>query len=175
MGANTPEEYGEFYSWSPDAVAAAWGGQWRMPTKEEAEELRDNCVFVWGEQNGVGGMYVIGPNGNAIFMPAVYIEYVYMGDWEGEAQYMENSTNPQYGIGEFWTSTQGADGKVDYMGFSHEGSTWARREQGDVREWATFTFPDGQESERRFEKEHLPRMYRSADLHWRKSIRPVRR
>lgn len=53
-----------------DVAHVKWGGDWRMPTKEEQEELRDNCKWLWTNRNGVNGNKVIGPNGNSIFLPA---------------------------------------------------------------------------------------------------------
>lgn len=53
-----------------DAAHVNWGGNWRMPTKEEQDELRTNCIWTWGAQNGVSGYTVVGPNGNSIFLPA---------------------------------------------------------------------------------------------------------
>ena len=53
-----------------DAAAVNWGGAWRMPTKAEQDELRNNCTWDWTTQNGVNGYKVTGPNGNSIFLPA---------------------------------------------------------------------------------------------------------
>ena len=53
-----------------DAATANWGGAWRMPTKAEQDELRNNCTWDWTTQNGVKGYKVTGPNGNSIFLPA---------------------------------------------------------------------------------------------------------
>ena len=53
-----------------DAATANWGGAWRMPTKIEQDELRNNCIWDWITQNGVKGYKVTGPNGNSIFLPA---------------------------------------------------------------------------------------------------------
>ena len=53
-----------------DAATANWGGAWRMPTKEEQDELREKCTWTWTTQNGVNGYKVTGPNGNSIFLPA---------------------------------------------------------------------------------------------------------
>ncbi len=52
---------------SHDAAATNWGGSWRMPTKEEQQELIDNCTWTWTAQNGYR---VTGSNGNSIFLPA---------------------------------------------------------------------------------------------------------
>jgi hypothetical protein len=52
-----------------DAATINWGGRWRMPTKEEFEELCDNCTFELQTLNGEIGYKVIGKNGNSIFLP----------------------------------------------------------------------------------------------------------
>jgi hypothetical protein len=53
-----------------DVAHVKWGGDWRMPTKEEQDELRDNCTWEWTTLNDVAGYRVTGPNGNSIFLPA---------------------------------------------------------------------------------------------------------
>ena len=55
---------------SDDVATVKWGSKWRMPTKEEMEELDEDCTWTWTTQSGVNGMKVIGPNGNSIFLPA---------------------------------------------------------------------------------------------------------
>ena len=98
VGASSPEDYGDYFAWgetSPkaeyswensvtngeqmsdisgdaqyDAATANWGGSWRMPTKEQMEELVEHCEWEWTQVNGVNGAKVIGPNGSCIFLPA---------------------------------------------------------------------------------------------------------
>lgn len=53
-----------------DAAYVNWGPQWRMPTKEQQDELWTNCTWTWTTRNGVNGRLVTGPNGNSIFLPA---------------------------------------------------------------------------------------------------------
>ena len=53
-----------------DAATANWGGAWRMPTKEEQDELINNCAWTWTSRYGVNGYEVRGPNYNSIFLPA---------------------------------------------------------------------------------------------------------
>ena len=53
-----------------DAATANWGGGWRMPTRDEMEELVYNCEWEWTKVNGVNGARVVGPNGHCIFLPA---------------------------------------------------------------------------------------------------------
>ncbi len=60
-----------------DAATANWGSNWRMPTKEQCQELIDKCKW---EFTGTG-YRVIGPNGNSIFLPAA--GYRYGNQWVG--------------------------------------------------------------------------------------------
>ena len=59
---------------SDDAACANWGGSWRMPTKAEQDELRNNCTWIWTTQNGVYGYKVTskksGYTNKSIFLPA---------------------------------------------------------------------------------------------------------
>ena len=101
VGANSKEEYGGYFAWgetstksvygnstytytsdatilceNADAAAVNWGDGWRMPSKEDFDELVYNCE--WGERvfYGVRGFYFRGPNGKSIFFPAAgYYEY----------------------------------------------------------------------------------------------------
>lgn len=99
VGANSPEEYGNYYAWGEtiakkaftvenfingvttilgdditgteyDVAHVKWGGKWRMPTYSEAKELVELCTWTVAEKNGVNGCIVTGPNGNSIFLPA---------------------------------------------------------------------------------------------------------
>ncbi len=54
-----------------DVANVKFGGNWRMPTKEEWEELINNCTWIWKLKNGVKGYEIVGVNGNSIFLPAV--------------------------------------------------------------------------------------------------------
>ena len=58
-----------------DVAHVKWGGDWRMPTKAEQDELRTNCTWEWTSLNGVNGYKVTGPNGNSIFLPAAGYRY----------------------------------------------------------------------------------------------------
>ena len=53
-----------------DAATVNWGDKWRIPTRDEINELCYNCSWNWTTQNGVNGYKVTGLNGNSIFLPA---------------------------------------------------------------------------------------------------------
>ena len=53
-----------------DVATVKWGGTWRMPTRDEINELCNNCTWQWTTYNGVNGQLVTGPNGSSIFFPA---------------------------------------------------------------------------------------------------------
>lgn len=95
VGATEPEESGYYFAWGEtgpkatydegtytytdnpttlpldhDAANVNWGGNWRMPTKAEQDELRNNCTWTPTQKNGINGYEVKGTNGNTIFLPA---------------------------------------------------------------------------------------------------------
>ena len=53
-----------------DAATANWGNDWRIPTKEEWQELYNNTTVIWTTQNGVNGQLFTASNGNSLFLPA---------------------------------------------------------------------------------------------------------
>lgn len=53
-----------------DVANTKWGATWRMPTKNEIDELVKNCKREWTTQGGKTGCKVTGTNGNSIFVPA---------------------------------------------------------------------------------------------------------
>ncbi len=75
-----------------DAAQVHWGDKWRMPSKEEVDELTQQCSWIWTTRNNVNGYKVTGPNGNSIFLPAA--------GYKG--------SGPTYPAGEdglYWTNT----------------------------------------------------------------------
>ena len=74
-----------------DVAHVKWGGNWRMPTRAEQEELLNKCKWTWTTNNGVKGYKVVGPNGNSIFLPA--------------AGYYDNEELRDSGGGGYWSSS----------------------------------------------------------------------
>lgn len=56
--------------YADDVASVTLNRNWRMPTKDEIEELRTECKWEFMCFNGVNGYKVIGKNGNYIFLPA---------------------------------------------------------------------------------------------------------
>ncbi len=90
-----------------DAATANWGSPWRMPTKEEMDELIDNCTWEWtSPEEYIYGYKITGPNGNSIFLRAAGSRY---GLVIIDAYY-----------GSYWSATtnEGAVGVAYYLSFS---------------------------------------------------------
>lgn len=130
VGANKPEEYGEYYAWGEtetkskyseqnyfdtndggktynkyndtgglkvleaedDVAHVKWGGNWRMPTDAEQDELIENCSCEWTSRGGIKGYIVTGPSGKSIFLPAAGIRGRYSAEGQGShGDYLSNS------------------------------------------------------------------------------------
>ncbi len=123
VGASTPSEYGNYYAWGEiepkesytvgtnvtwgqeieeiggnpqyDAATANCGGTWRMPTREEVDELINECEWEWTSEGDHNGCRVTGPSGNSIFLPAAGERY-------------GTSNNNAGTVGCYWISTSGS-------------------------------------------------------------------
>lgn len=90
-----------------DAAHVKWGGNWRMPTKAEWDELRENCTWTWTKVKGVYGYKIKskkpGYKRRSIFLPAAS----YCVD-----DFMTHSeSNEDYYMSWYWSSTlsEGSD------------------------------------------------------------------
>jgi thiol-disulfide isomerase/thioredoxin len=93
-GENPPSEItGSDY----DLARIKWGGDWRIPTKAEMEELVNNTTTVADTINNVPGlMFTSTINGNKMFMPCNGSRY--------ETSYWDVNQ-----LGAYWTSTLSED------------------------------------------------------------------
>ncbi len=105
-GATSPEDFGINYGWGApsstafsdayptiedirgteyDICTQSMGVEYRMPSKDELNELSKKCEWTYETRGDVNGFKVTGPNGNSIFIPAA-------GCWEYE-QYTNRNIN----------------------------------------------------------------------------------
>ncbi len=98
VGATSPTQFGDYFAWGEveakseyrndnsllykkdvdviaghpqlDVATVQWGDPWRLPTAHELYELAEYCTRKWMILDGVSGYYLVGPSGNAIFLPA---------------------------------------------------------------------------------------------------------
>lgn len=52
-----------------DAASVNMGGNWRIPSKAEWQELINNCIMTLDTISGYAGLRFCAPNGNSIFIP----------------------------------------------------------------------------------------------------------
>ncbi len=83
VGAEGPEYIGT--RMEGDSIRFDWGGDWRLPTREDVQELFKHCVFQY--ENGyyyttdwyIPICRVVGPNGNSILLPPTRVALFYGG------------------------------------------------------------------------------------------------
>ena len=92
VDATSPEEAGGYYRWGSmesfiddnkytfpkdisdiasteyDVANVRWQNGWKMPNRDEMQELKDNSTYTSGYLNGEKCAMITGPNGNHIFM-----------------------------------------------------------------------------------------------------------
>ena len=90
-----------------DAASQIMGGDWRMPTDAEFQELIDKTTNEWTQVDGVNGRKFTGSNGNSIFIPAAGRCY-------------DDSVNDVGGHGGVWSSSldTSGSGNVWYLDFT---------------------------------------------------------
>ena len=91
-----------------DMARANMGSPWRLPTKEEFQELYDNCTWTWTTSNGVNGYRVTskvaGYTSNSIFIPAV-------------GYYNGTTLNAEGSGGYYWSSSFFSATNAYYLSF----------------------------------------------------------
>ncbi|MBP5681071.1 MAG: InlB B-repeat-containing protein, partial [Bacteroidales bacterium] len=91
-----------------DAARANWGGNWRMPTHAEQEELLTNCTTEWTAVNGVyGRLFTSNINGKTLFLPAAGCCYM--------ARFVDTGS-----VGSYWSSSldESRPSFAQYLGFN---------------------------------------------------------
>ena len=65
----TPPSVSSISGTQYDIVRKNWGGNWRIPTRAELNELYSKCSFTKTTVNGVSVLKVTGPSGSSIYLP----------------------------------------------------------------------------------------------------------
>ena len=112
---NNKREYGiidnkETLDLEDDVAYVKWGGNWRMPTKDEQDELRKDCTWTKTTLNGINGFLVTskksGFTDRSIFLPAA-------GGIAGTERTIEQTYNPnREWIGFYWSSSIGGRASI---------------------------------------------------------------
>ena len=94
MGASSPDDSGDYYAWgetetkssftksnytytgkmedisgsSSDVVHVKWGGIWRMPTRDDVQELLTRCTWTEVTKYGQPMYKIVGPTGDSLFI-----------------------------------------------------------------------------------------------------------
>jgi hypothetical protein len=79
-----------------DAAYVNWGPMWRMPSKEQQDELWEKCTWTWTMQNGVNGALVSGPNGNTLFLPAAGSRWLTLDHGGSDGRYWSRTLSPYH-------------------------------------------------------------------------------
>lgn len=151
IGADTPENPGDYFSWGEplakekfdgkykkpkqrdirqseyDAAHIQWGEGWRMPSRKEFMELKNQCSWKWTKKGKVTGFKITGPSGNSIFLPSTGPSRVFL-HYHGDGSKCINPLEPIKGnSGFYWTSqcignggTNGEPGNPFFFHFPHE-------------------------------------------------------
>lgn len=121
IGAVEPEDFGSYFAWgettsketytdgnyaykptsktlplSDDVARVTWGGNWRMPSPDEINELIENCnwTYTWTpELNLYGYMVTSKINGKSIFLPSAEVYTDQLSDYT------------LYGYGAYWSNS----------------------------------------------------------------------
>ena len=118
-----------------DAAKKHWGGDWRMPTKQEFDDLNNKCDWVWTTMNGVNGYIVRGKgdySSKSIFLPCA-------GDGFGTKLTFAGSH------GYYWSSVPLSDGSnvntwnLKFTSSSHSTGYYGRYSGLSVRPLQGFT------------------------------------
>ena len=86
-----------------DAAKKHWGGDWRMPTTQEFNDLKNKCDWTWTTLNGVNGYIVRGQgdySSKSIFVPCA-------GAGDGTSFYADGSS------GCYWSSVPNSGSYAD--------------------------------------------------------------
>ena len=101
-----------------DAATAHLGVPWRMPTRNDVDELFSKCYMTWETCNGVWGLRVTGRgaySSKGIFLPAA-----------GHGQDLDAVLYHCGSFGYYWSSTHRSDGSQAWNLYFYSGNIYCR-------------------------------------------------
>ena len=106
-----------------DVAHVKWGGDWRVPTSAEMDELRRECNWTWTTENDVKGFRVSGKKegyeNNSIFLP--------VNAFNDSVAVATLHQYPEYGV--YWSSTLSHESGSFLMGgWDHANGIWFCRD-----------------------------------------------
>ena len=104
-GSDSIEGAGNYYQYDK---AMQLGKNATLPTKEDFQELKDECTWKWVERGNTKGYEVTGKNGNSIFLPAAGYGY-------------GTSLNNAGSYGYYWSSSFSSSAYAYYLYFDSGG------------------------------------------------------
>lgn len=106
---------------SDDAAAVIWGKSWRMPTKEELEELIDGCTWVWVDNYGGSGisglMGTSKTNGNTILLHAAGCYYNTGGYYHMDSSFIPDTYGGDGTFAFYWSSSLDKEDSINAWGY----------------------------------------------------------
>lgn len=107
-----------------DAAHKHWGGDWRLPTEQEFNDLNSKCDWTWTTVNGVNGCIVRGRgdySSASIFLPCT-------GEGYGTSRHYSGSD------GDYWSSVPYSDSYYFYYAWSLYFDSGDHRAYGNGRD-----------------------------------------
>ena len=111
-----------------DAATVHWGDGWRTPTKEDWQELVNNCTYEWTTRNGMNGGLFTASNGNTLFLPAAgkydkpsaggLIHYGDYGEYWSSSLYMNDGPDYAFSVQINKVSANSIDPMPRLVGFT---------------------------------------------------------
>lgn len=152
LGASSPDDGGDYYAWGEtttksnyttttytradygtdisgsnhDAAHVNWGGIWRMPTKDDLQELLTKCTWTEVTKYGHPMYKVVGPSGDSIFIAkrgyktetTVKEDGTRAATWTSILSDKQNTSNDKAFGGSFYGTSRNIDAIGRHIGYT---------------------------------------------------------
>lgn len=104
LGARTVYDYGNVYTWNVGIASQVWGSEWALPTREQVEELFNNCT--WESFSYNGNNLIKGTSKNVVEGQDPAVIYISL---TGRILTDRTAREKQGSCAYFWTSEENTD------------------------------------------------------------------